>query len=240
MQRNEKTGFVSNECAAKKQGDTYELAIWMHTREQRLRRRCRARNVRTISRLGPPMASQESAAHLEQLIARCAAGEAAALQLLYQNTAAQLFGVLKRILVRADLAEEALQDVYVSIWRNAKEYRTSKGAVFTWMTSIARYRAIDIKRSRRREVSFADPSEYVREDVDVTADLANVAGLDADVERLKRCLGELGTMQRNAVCLAYMNGLSHDEVATALGSPLGTVKSWVRRGLDALKGCLGL
>ncbi len=186
------------------------------------------------------MSSEATAAQLEELVARCASGDAAALELLYQNTAAQLFGVLKRILLRADLAEEALQDVYVSIWRNAKEYRASKGAVFTWMTSIARYRAIDIKRSRRHEVSFADPVEYVRDDLDAAADLANVAGLDADVERLKRCLGELGLMQRNAVCLAYMNGLTHDEVATALGSPLGTVKSWVRRGLDSLKGCLGL
>jgi RNA polymerase sigma-70 factor (ECF subfamily) len=186
------------------------------------------------------MALEASAAQLEQLIARCAAGDAAALQRLYQDTAAQLFGVLKRILVRADLAEEALQDVYVSIWRNAKDYRASKGAVFTWMTSIARYRAIDIKRSRRREVSFADPVEYVPESVDLAADLAEVAGLGADVERLKNCLGQLGAMQRNAVCLAYMNGLSHDEVATALKSPLGTVKSWVRRGLESLRRCLGL
>ena len=186
------------------------------------------------------MPSEAPTAHLEELVARCAAGDAAALKLLYQNTAAQLFGVLKRILLRADLAEEALQDVYVSIWRNAKEYRASKGAVFTWMTSIARYRAIDIKRSRSHEVSFADPVEYVREDLDVAADLANVAALHADVERLKRCLAQLGLMQRNAVCLAYMNGLTHDEVATALGSPLGTVKSWVRRGLESLKGCLGL
>ena len=78
------------------------------------------------------MALEASAVELEQLVARCAAGDAAALQSLYQNTASQLFGVLKRILVRADLAEEALQDVYVSIWRNAKEYRASKGAVFTF------------------------------------------------------------------------------------------------------------
>jgi RNA polymerase sigma-70 factor (ECF subfamily) len=185
------------------------------------------------------MASQQPAAQLEALIARCAAGDAAALKLLYQNTSAQLFGVLKRILLRADLAEEALQDVYVSIWRNAKDYRASKGAVFTWMTSIARYRAIDIKRSRRREVSFGNPSDYVAEDLDVGADLANVTGLNADVERLKICLEQLGVMPRNAVCLAYLNGLTHDEVATVLGSPLGTVKSWVRRGLQQLRDCLG-
>lgn len=186
------------------------------------------------------MASEASTARLEQLIAQCAAGDAAALHALYQNTAAQLFGVLKRILVRRDLAEEALQDVYVSIWRNAKDYRPTKGAVLTWMTSIARYRAIDIKRSRRREVHFPDPVEYVSEDFDPAADLANVAGLEADVARLRNCLGQLGTMQRNAVCLAYLNGLSHDEVSVALGSPLGTVKSWVRRGLESLKRCLGL
>jgi RNA polymerase sigma-70 factor (ECF subfamily) len=185
------------------------------------------------------MASQQPAEHLEQLVARCAAGDAAALQSLYQNTSAQLFGVLKRILQRADLAEEALQDVYVSIWRNAKDYRASKGAVFTWMTSIARYRAIDIKRSRRREISFGSATEYVPEDFDVGADLASVAGLDADIDRLKICLEQLGVMPRNAVCLAYLNGLTHDEVATALRSPLGTVKSWVRRGLESLKGCLG-
>jgi RNA polymerase sigma-70 factor (ECF subfamily) len=185
------------------------------------------------------MASPEASAQLEQLVARCAAGDAAALEQLYQNTSAQLFGVVKRILLRADLAEEALQDVYVSIWRNAKDYRASKGAVFTWMTSIARYRAIDIKRNRKHEVSFADPTDYVAEDVDLTADLASTAGLATDVARLRVCLEQLGLMQRNAVCLAYMNGLSHDEVATALRSPLGTVKSWVRRGLESLKGCLG-
>ena len=95
---------------------------------------------------------------LEQLIERCASGDASALELLYKNTAAQLFGVLRRILVRQDLAQEALQDVYVSIWRNAKDYRAAKAAAFTWMVSIARYRAIDIKRSRRREVQFADPA----------------------------------------------------------------------------------
>ena len=107
------------------------------------------------------------------------------------------------------------------------------------MTSIARYRAIDIKRSRRREVSFGTPTDYVAEDLDVGADLANVVGLGADIERLKICLEQLGVMPRNAVCLAYLNGLTHDEVATALRSPLGTVKSWVRRGLESLKGCLG-
>jgi RNA polymerase sigma-70 factor, ECF subfamily len=183
--------------------------------------------------------ANEASAVLEQLIERCASGDASALELLYKNTSAQLFGVLRRILVRQDLAQEALQDVYVSIWRNAKEYRPAKAAVFTWMVSIARYRAIDIKRSRRREVHFADPSEYVPEDLDtLDSDLANVAARDADARRLRDCLEQLNTQQRNAVCLAYLNGLTHEEVAGTLAAPLGTVKSWVRRGLESLKGCI--
>jgi|KBSMisStandDraft_5_1062788.scaffolds.fasta_scaffold02275_2 RNA polymerase sigma-70 factor (ECF subfamily) len=177
---------------------------------------------------------------LEPLLARCASGEAAALKLLYKNTAAQLFGVLRRILLRDDLAQEALQDVYVSVWRNAKDYRAARGSPFTWLVSIARNRAIDIKRSRRREVQFADPIEYVPEDDDAAnSDLALLAERDADARRLKGCLDELQPMQRNAVCLAYLNGLTHEEVAGTLAAPLGTVKSWVRRGLESLKGCIG-
>ena len=179
-------------------------------------------------------------AGLEQLLYACASGDAAALKQLYRNTAAQLFGVLRRILVRDDLAQDALQDVYVSIWRNAKDYRASRGAPFTWMVSIARYRAIDIKRSRRREVQFADPAEYVPEDADTRdSDLANVAARDADAKRLKECIEQLNLQQRNAVCLAYMNGLTHEEVAGRLDAPLGTVKSWVRRSLISLQECMG-
>jgi RNA polymerase sigma-70 factor, ECF subfamily len=181
----------------------------------------------------------EAAPNLEELIARCALGDANALQLLYKSTAAQLFGVLQRILLREDLAQEALQDVFINVWRHAKDYRATRGAPFTWLTSIARYRAIDIKRRRRREVHYADPAEYVRDDLDFAAadPLASTAR-DADAKRLQDCLRELSVEQRNAVCLAYMNGLTHEELAGALAAPLGTVKSWVRRGLTALKGCL--
>ncbi|HZF31425.1 MAG TPA: sigma-70 family RNA polymerase sigma factor [Gammaproteobacteria bacterium] len=178
-------------------------------------------------------------AGLEQLLHACASGDSAALKQLYRNTAAQLFGVLRRILVRDDLAQDALQDVYVSIWRNAKDYRASRGAPFTWMVSIARYRAIDIKRSRRREVQYADPIDYVPESDELAdPDLSSIAGRDADAKRLKECIEQLTVQQRNAVCLAYMNGLTHEEVAGRLDAPLGTVKSWVRRGLESLKGCI--
>jgi RNA polymerase sigma-70 factor (ECF subfamily) len=185
------------------------------------------------------MAQNDDRNELEPLLARCAAGDAAALKLLYKSTAAQLFGVLRRILQRDDLAQDALQDVYVSIWRNAKDYRAVRGSPFTWMVSIARYRAIDIKRSRARVVHFADPSEYVPEDDDAAhGDLAELAARDSNARRLKDCLDKLNPLQRNAVCLAYLNGLTHEEVAGTLAAPLGTVKSWVRRGLENLRGCI--
>ena len=126
-------------------------------------------------------------------------------------------------------------------WTDAKIRPHLSHPRFTWMVSIARNRAIDIKRSRKHEVHFADPAEYVPEDADGRdSDLAAIAGHDADARRLKDCLQQLKLEQRNAVCLAYMNGLTHDEVAGALKAPLGTVKSWVRRGLESLKGCIGV
>jgi RNA polymerase sigma-70 factor (ECF subfamily) len=184
------------------------------------------------------MANHQTAA-LEPLLERCAAGDAGALDLLYKSTSAQLFAVVRRILVRQDLAQEALQDVYVSIWRNAKNFRATRAAAFTWMVSIARYRAIDIKRARRHELHYADPSEYVREDDDAAdRDLSALAARDAEARRLRDCLQELDLMQRNAVCLAYLKGLTHEEVAGTLAAPLGTIKSWVRRGLESLKRCV--
>ena len=167
---------------------------------------------------------------LEQLIERCASGDASALELLYKNTAAQLFGVLRRILVRQDLAQEALQDVYVSIWRNAKDYRVAKAAAFTWMVSIARYRAIDIKRSRRREVQFADPAEYVPEDADARdSDLANVAARDADAQRLHACLKELNrAAQRGVSCVLERaharRGRGHARLAARHRQELGPAR----------------
>jgi len=88
-------------------------------------------------------------------------------------------------------------------------------------------------------VHFADPSEYVpADDGAAQTDLEALAARDADARRLKDCLDELNAMQRNAVCLAYLNGLTHEEVAGTLAAPLGTVKSWVRRGLESLRGCI--
>lgn len=175
----------------------------------------------------------------EELIARCARGDSEALRLLYDRTSAQLYGVLRRILVREDLAQEALQEVFVSIWRKADGYRPSRGAAFTWMVSIARYRALDIKRSRKYEVNVGDMvGDFPADHEALSSDLLATADHDSEVKRLMDCVMELSLMQRNAVSLAYLAGLTHSEAAEKLGAPIGTVKSWVRRGLASLKGCL--
>ena len=181
----------------------------------------------------------DAQASYEALIARCVEREPSALRELYERSAPQLFGVLIRILVREDLAQEALQDVFVRVWRNAASYRASKGSVLTWMTSIARYRALDIRRKRSHEVSVADASDYLPVDANPDdTDLLSATQLESDVSRMNDCFKELSVMQRNSIALAYLNGLTHSEVSGVLDAPIGTVKSWIRRGLASLKECI--
>ncbi len=175
----------------------------------------------------------------EELIERCVEHEQPALRELYERTAAQLFGVLIRILQSEDLAQEALQDVFVRIWQRADSYRPARGSALTWMMSIARYRALDIRRSRSHELTIGEAMDDLPADESAPeVDLLTTVQRDAEATQLKDCLDELTLMQRNSVSLAYLSGLTHPEIAIVLGAPLGTVKSWVRRGLASLKECV--
>jgi RNA polymerase sigma-70 factor (ECF subfamily) len=174
-----------------------------------------------------------------ELLGRCAKGDQSALNELYVQVSPQLFGVLLRILRRTDLAEEALQDVFVSIWRNAATYRPEKGHPVGWLVTIARYRALDIRRSRRFEVPMDETMERAQEQLQTPepGPMANTLRAE-DTRQLSECLDSLGLAQQRCITLAYLDGCTHEEIATRVGSPLGTVKSWVRRGLQALKECL--
>jgi len=183
---------------------------------------------------------QSSSADLDQelqsLLDRCAAADAAALQRLYTLTSPMLFASLTRILRRRALAEEALQDVFVSIWQRADQFRASRGRPMAWMISIARYRAIDLLRHERSAPALVPE---VPERADVAEDARNepeawmpASGL------LERCLGLLTERQRNCLELAFVGGNSHEDISRLTGSPLGTVKSWIRRGLRSLRQCL--
>jgi len=190
-----------------------------------------------------PEPIQDRNRRLTDLLHACAQGRQAAFQELYQQVSPQLFAVLVRILKRQDLAEEALQDALVSVWRNAGSYAADKGAPMTWLISICRYRALDILRREQREVSMeqvvdeeAEEGAALSEFADSSAEIALIS--KAESRALERCLNRLNEGQRKSLRLAYFEGSSHEEIAATLKSPIGTVKSWVRRGLESLKNCL--
>jgi len=154
--------------------------------------------------------NEPDGAELEALLARCAAGDRSALETLYARVAPLLLAVLLRILRRRDAAEDALQDVFVSVWQRARQFDPIRGRALAWLVSMARYRAIDLQRATRPAVA-----------------LSEVSTLEPQLQSQRRCL-----------MLAYEEGLTHSEIARAVNEPLGTVKSWVRRSLIALRRCL--
>jgi len=186
---------------------------------------------------------------LAQALARVALGDRAAFATLYQATSASLFGVILRINSDRAQAEDLLQDIFVNIWRAAQGFDATRSQPMTWLTSIARNRAIDSLRRRKTEVSTVSTHRAAdgdAEDIDLLGSVpSNDAGplellqQAAQSRELTGCIGELSSEQQQCLALAYYQGLSHAEVAQHLAQPLGTVKSWVRRALQALKDCLG-
>lgn len=184
----------------------------------------------------PERAGEEPEA-VELLVVRCAQRDERALEELYSLVAAQLFGLLVRMLRSSALAEEALQDVMVRVWQRADQFVAYRGRAMTWMMSIARYRAIDMLRAQRREVALDDAPDDALVDRDSAEFADTVTSLRSD-RALNDCLNQLTDDQRKCIALAYVEGYSQDQIATAIESPLGTVKSWMRRGLNSLKRCL--
>jgi RNA polymerase sigma-70 factor, ECF subfamily len=174
---------------------------------------------------------------LAGLLAACARRDRAAFERLYRGTAPKLFGVALRILRREDWAEDVLQECFLRIWDHAPEYRAGLAAPMTWMTSIVRNRCLDWLRRPRLEV-IDEEGELIgaaaSEDPGPLAELQS----SAEARALRRCLEGLEAKQRQAIALAYYDGLSHAELASHLRQPLGTVKTWVRRGLLRLQSCL--
>lgn len=182
--------------------------------------------------------AQSTADFDEQLLGlldRCAAADSSALQRLYELSSPLLFACLTRILRRRALAEEALQDVFVSIWQRAGQFRAARGHPMAWMMSIARYRAIDLLRHERTAPMLVPelPESALEDDTkDDAAAWMPASGL------LERCLALLTDRQRHCLELAFVTGSSHEDISRLTGSPLGTVKSWIRRGLQSLRQCL--
>jgi len=189
---------------------------------------------------------------LGQLLARAGLGDRAAFARLYERTSGHLFAVVLRIQRDRAQAEDLLQEVYVSVWKSAASFDAARSQPLTWLTHIARHRAIDSLRRQQtqpRTLSLNAAQGSGGDDPDDGPDLADalpssspgpldLLGLASDQRELAHCMGRLTAPQRQSVALAFFDGLSHAEVAAHLREPLGTVKSWVRRALATLKGCL--
>ena len=191
----------------------------------------------------------ERSLDLSRLLARAGLGDRAAFATLYERTSPHLFAVVLRINRDRGQAEDILQEVYVNVWRAAKSFDAAQSQPLTWLTSIARNRAIDsLRRSRTQpqmQTSSGAPGASDSEDEDVYDTVADASPgpLDllsraSDARALDQCMDKLSALQKQSVALAFFHGLSHAEVAAQLRQPLGTVKSWVRRALLTLKGCL--
>ncbi len=170
------------------------------------------------------------------LIGRCAAGDRMALKRLFEAEAPRMIGVAERILRRRALAEEAMQDAFVQVWRRASSFDATLGSGRTWLYTILRNRSLNILRSEGRTELSADDAAFDRpSDEDDPEQVVMKLG---EATRLRQCLEKLEPARRQAIVLAYANGLSHGELAGKLGLPLGTIKSWIRRGMQSLKECL--
>jgi RNA polymerase sigma-70 factor (ECF subfamily) len=175
---------------------------------------------------------------LAELMARSALKDQRAFAELYRHTAAKLYGVALRILRRQDWAEEVLQESFVNIWNHLGEYSATRSAPLTWMTAIVRNRALDWVRRPNLERGGEDYELLLEATPDEGGGPELALADSRDARALARCLDQLPASQRQSITLAYVNGLSHAELAQHMREPLGTVKTWIRRGLERLKGCL--
>jgi len=174
---------------------------------------------------------------LQSLLAACTLNDKRAFAQLYEMTSGKLYGVVLRILDREEWAQDCLQEAYVKIRNSAGSYRPHLAAPMTWMSSIVRNQALDLLRRRRREVLQPEPEKLLQDESADTIPLDNLQQTE-EGKRLNNCLDQLKSQQRQVIALAYLKGLTHEELASQTGTPLGTVKTWIRRGLEQLRVCL--
>jgi len=173
---------------------------------------------------------------LVTLLARSAQGDRQSFASLYQQTSAALYGMCLHLLRNKDEAQDVLQETYIQVWHHAGEYHADRGTPITWLMSIGRYRCLDALRRRRHHVDFDQVAS-----VKMSEDAGPMERADAqlDRQRLSDCLKDLDERYRSTIEMAYFRGFTHQELAVAMGQPLGTTKSLVRRGLSVLRRCLG-
>ncbi len=171
---------------------------------------------------------------VNELLLKVAAGDRAAFRALYGAAGPRLYAICLRMMRRRDQADDVFQEVFVKVWERSWQFDPAKGDGPAWLATVTRHCALDrLRRVPRNQVEIDD---QVIAEIDSAATLVQPV---TDVTgRLQPCLGGLRDDYRTVVVLAYVHGLTHEELAERLGRPLGTIKSWVRRGLEQLRECM--
>ena len=177
------------------------------------------------------MSLPESVFDYEGRLAACARGERQALRDLYVQESPRLLGVAQRLVRDTALAEDIVHDAFLKIWSGAAGFDPARGTARGWMFSVTRHLALNFLRDHRRE----SPLEQELED----PTHAHAFDDQAHASRIHRCLEQLEPARRNCILHAYVDGYSHAQISHKLGTPLGTVKAWIKRSLTALRECMG-
>jgi len=185
-----------------------------------------------------PAQQLERSARLMELLARTALADHTAFEQLYRLTSPHLYGVAIRILRESAAAEEVLQESFVNVWHHAGSYVAARSQPLTWLTSIVRNRCLDRLRKHDVDTVSIDDEDHAMTIADRSPLPLDLLLSGAEAGAVRRCVEALDAGQKQAIALAFYQGLSHSELARHLKQPLGTVKSWIRRGLERLKACL--
>ena len=185
----------------------------------------------------PLQRSDDPSAELAELLAGVANGSRSAFEALYHATSSRLFGICLRLVPDRAEAEDVLQEVYTSVWNKAAQFDVARASAITWLGMIARHKAIDRLRALPASHGQA-PIELAEKIADPTASPLQHAEAMTQRERLEGCLEQLDDRRRTLIRTAFFEGATYEELAARSGSPLGSVKSWIRRGLMQLRTCL--
>lgn len=176
---------------------------------------------------------------LNELLIRSSRGDTNAFRQLYDATSPRLFALCKRLLRDEAWAEDVLQESFIKVWHHAAQFSASKASAMTWITTIVRNQALDKLRQAKTRPALAGEVEYeTLEFASLEPEPDALQQMGEDAERLLHCLQQLKPEQRECILQAFYHGQTHDELAYTLAKPLGTVKAWIRRGLEQLRGCL--
>jgi RNA polymerase sigma-70 factor (ECF subfamily) len=181
-----------------------------------------------------PAPRDDGAVPLSALIAAVAAGDGVAFRKVYELRASKLYGIALRITRQPTLADDAVHDAFLELWRKAGKFDEMRGDPDVWLASLVRYRAVDMTRRWGRHVS----DEGIPEQMDEEPDALERMEASAASAALRACLEKLEPDRRRLLSLAFIDGLSHSQLAARLGVPIGSVKSWIRRSLHSLRVCL--